>query len=167
MSDIENKWVVGVDANEGDPHILIARPPNGELTREDASTLAAHIIATTNTALVASHSPPCSPLAFANLFASTSRSTRPAVPSRSIPSGDALKLAASLLAFYDPECDIVAKVNAVVSAARGGKALDDLLAKEGHEVKLGAPMRSRLDVAPEEETEAEEVAAEALKKMQR
>ena len=181
---VQNRHLVAIDASSSEPRVIVCRPPTGPLSREEALSFSAHLVATTNTALAAAKRDVPSPLDFARRMKSASKpAPRGAHKDESgkvtvtqklggpLGPDDALQLAAELAFSADPDADMVAHVARIVEAARGGRALDDVLSKEGHAVKLGPATRMRLDdaieVAKALEAEDEAEAAEERKKMQR
>ena len=183
--NLENKFLVAIDAGSSAPRLVVARPPL-ELQKDEALTFAAHLVACANTARFAAKLAPLTPLDFGRMVKTApGNATRTAMRSddrgtvcllksvASLSVDEAFAVAAELVASADPDADMVARVVAVVTNARG--ELDRVLEHEGHSVKLGAPMRTRLDpaadVAPPPTVDAgeheEHEAAGELKKMRR
>lgn len=171
--NVENSHLVAIDAAAADARLIVVRPPL-DLDKEPALAFAAHLIATANTALASTGQKPAAPLDFA-------RATKQAVERRkggpmgsvmtdaasgkvvfvkaftSLEAHQAIALAAEIVAAADPDANMLERVEAVVAAARGGASLEATLKKHGHEVRLGAPMRSRLEAFAETAPQAEAI----------
>jgi hypothetical protein len=165
MIDTENRHLVAVDAGATDPRVAVCMPPRGEtLSTDEAITLASHLVAKANSALVEKKLPPSTPR---DLFDKIDRAVKrgPAIFRRdgsgrivvaSLPqfmsAENALTLAAEIVAVADPDANMLERVSAVVEAARGGKELDAVLAdKRSAVVNLTSPRpaaRLAVDDAP-------------------
>lgn len=186
---IDNKHGVAIDVQTDS--VFVSRPPTS-LTGDEALSFCAWLVATANSALLAKKEPANPPAAFGGrVMAACSRRSSGDITSRGVCAdgsggvvlvrrmtlltpGEALDLAAELMAATDPHADIVAVVNAVVDYNRGGRAMSDVLAGAGHTVELSEPhrregfVRHRLDAeddGPETETsDAEEKRKQAKAK---
>lgn len=173
---VENKCLVAVDATSSDPRIVVVRPPVS-LSRQDAVLFAAHLVAYANSAQ--NEKTPGKieqPAAFAARCDRRSALVAKVMVQDDgsivllgnlglpLTVEDALDLAADVARMTDP-ADVVLAVGEVVDGHAGGGALRRTLQREGHEVKLGVPIRQRLSLADvAEEYERDEGAAGAERK---
>lgn len=166
MIDTENRHLVAVDAVARDARVVVCMPPES-LSKTDAITFAAQLVAKSNAALAEKGLPISTPRALFDRI--DARLKSPPSSIRLGPDGrlvlsrslqflsavEALDVAACLVSLADPECNMLERVGAVVDAARGGRALARELADpRAASINLSTPRRAAriVDTAAETTT---------------
>lgn len=175
MIDTENRHLVAVDAASADARVVVCMPPEN-LSKDQALTFAAHLVAKANAALFEKKLPITTPRALFDRI--DSRLKSPASSIRLGPDGrvvlsralqflsavEAVDVAASLVAVADPEANMLERVGAVVEAARNEKEIDKVLSDpRAAQINLASPRRAaRVDDSAADTIEAPPLEIEEL-----
>lgn len=152
--DTQNRHLVAVDAAAPDARVVVCMPPEN-LSKAEAITFAAHLVAKANAALLEKGLPITTPRTLFDRI--DARLKSPPSSIRLGPDGrlvlskalqflsavEAVDVAASLVSLADPNANMLERVSAVVDAARGGRELDAVLKDpRAAEVVLTSPRRA-------------------------
>jgi hypothetical protein len=166
MIDTENRHLVAIDAGSPDARVVVCMPPES-LSKAEALTFAAHLVAKANAALHEKGLPITTPRTLVERI--DARLKSPPSSIRLGPDGrlvlsralqflsavEAVDVAASIVSIVDPDANMLAHVGAVIDAARGGAALARELADpRAASINLSTPRRAAriVDTAAETTT---------------